>query len=132
DHDVKKIHDALIKEFGEGSAVRFWGGNVRTREAEELEFKEGRARFIVGTPDAGKYGRDWSLADRTIYPSYRSNLDKRSQSEEGVKAEGKTGTWSYGDLRIKGTVEDKIIGALRDKLDMATLISGDNWREWLV
>jgi hypothetical protein len=132
DHDVRKVSEALVKNFGEGSTVRFWGGNVRTREAEEAEFKNGKTRFMVGTPDAGKYGRDWSLADLTIYHSSRNNLDHRSQSEERVKADGKKRTCSYVDMRVKGTVEDKIIGALRDKLDMASLISGDNWREWLI
>jgi hypothetical protein len=29
-------------------------------------------------------------------------------------------------------VDEKIIAALRNKIDMAAKITGDSWREWLV
>jgi SNF2 family DNA or RNA helicase len=54
------------------------------------------------------------------------------QSEERVKAVGKTRQVAYIDLRVKGTVEEKIIEALRGKIDIATVISGDDWKEWLI
>ena len=133
DVNIGVVQDALEKEFGGGTVARFWGGNVRTREAEEVEFKTNpNVRFMVGTPDAGGKGRDWSIADLTIYYSSRNNLDHRAQSEDRVKADGKTRMCSYIDLRIRNTVEDRIIQALRDKLDMATVINGDNWQEWLI
>jgi hypothetical protein len=133
DANIVVVQEALEREFGEGCVARFWGGNVRTREAEEERFKTDPAvRWMLGTPDAGGKGRDWSVADLTIYYSSRNNLDHRAQSEDRVKADGKTRMVSYVDLRICGTVEEKIIQALRDKLDMATVINGDNWQEWLI
>lgn len=133
DANIGVVQDALEREFGGGKVARFWGGNVRTREAEEVEFKTNpNVRFMIGTPDAGGKGRDWSTADLTIYYSSRNNLDHRAQSEERVKADGKTRMCSYVDLRIRGTVEERITQALRDKIDMASIINGDNWQDWLI
>jgi hypothetical protein len=33
---------------------------------------------------------------------------------------------------VRGTVETKIIEALRDKIDMSSVINGDTWREWVI
>ena len=133
DHSVRRVAAALEREFGEGSVSRFWGGNQRTREGEEVAFKtEPRRRFEVATPDAGKYGRDWSVANLCIYYSCRNDLDHRVQSEGRIKAHGKTTSDAYVDMRVPGTVEDRVIWCLRQKIDMATSISGDDYREWLI
>lgn len=133
DYNVRRVSAALADEYGAESVARFWGGNVREREADEVRFKtDPRCAYMVATPDAGKYGRDWSVADWCIYYSSRNNLDHRVQSEGRPLADGKTRPIAYDDMRVRGTVEDKIIAALRDKIDMAAVIDGDGWREWLV
>ena len=133
DHSVRRVSEALEREFGEGSVARFWGGNVQTREEEEALFKtQARCRFEVGTPDAGRFGRDWSAADLCVFYSSRNNLDHRDQAEMRVKADGKMTPIAYVDLRAPGTVEDRIIRCLRDKIDMAAVINGDEFRDWLV
>jgi hypothetical protein len=133
DYNIRNLSEAIEKEFGEGSVARFWGGNLKTREEEEVAFKNNpRCRFQVATPDAGGKGRAWDVADLTIYHSSRNNLDHRAQSEDRVKADGKMRTNAYIDLRVKGTVEERIIEALRKKIDLSTVINGDNWREWLI
>jgi hypothetical protein len=133
DRSVDKVVAALEKRFGENTVSRFWGGNVKTRETEEMWFKtEPDRRFMVSTPDAGGRGRDWSVADWVIYFSNRNNLDHRSQSEDRAKAVGKTRPMAYTDMRVQGTVEDPILRCLRNKLDMAATINGDQWREWII
>jgi hypothetical protein len=133
DRSVGKVVEALQKKFGEGSVARFWGGNVKTREAEEVRFKtDPFCRFNVATPDAGGRGRDWSIADLVVYYSNRNNLDHRQQSEDRAKAVGKMRPIAYIDMRVQGTVEDHILNCLRDKIDMAQVINGDNWREWII
>lgn len=133
DADVRKVTDALEKTFGKGSVARFWGGNRDTREREEVDFKTREAcRFMVATPDAGGRGRTWDCANLTVYHSSRNNLDHRAQSEERTKAVGKMTTNIYVDMRVPGTVEDKIIEALRNKINLADVISGDNYRDWLI
>lgn len=126
DANVRKLTAALERTFGEGSVARFWGGNRDTREQEEKTFKtDPHCRFMVATPDAGGRGRTWDCADLVIYHSSRNNLDHRAQSEERPKAVGKTRMVSYVDFRVPGTIEDKIIDALRKKQNLADIIAGD-------
>jgi SNF2 family DNA or RNA helicase len=133
DYNIKGITSALEKEYGEGSVARFWGGNAKTREAEEGMFQDDpKCRFMVGTPSAGGRGRLWAVADTVIYFSNTNNLEFRSQSEERTQAINKKTSVQYIDLIAPGTVDERIIEALRAKIDMAATISGDSWRKWLI
>jgi SNF2 family DNA or RNA helicase len=139
DHDVLKLTQALSKAFtpevetGVPVVARFWGGNKKSREQEEKVFKtEPGCRFMIATPDAGGMGRTWDMADLVVYYSSRDNLEHRAQSEERPKGVGKTKPIIYRDFIAPGTVEVKIVKALRDKINMAGVINGDNWREWLI
>jgi SNF2 family DNA or RNA helicase len=130
--DVQKITASIIKEFGEGSAARFWGG-YETREVEEARFKtDANCRFMVATAAAGGLGRTWDCASMEVFYSSTNNLEHRMQAESRTLAVGKTQSMLYVDLIVPGTVEEEILNALRNKIDMATAITGDNYREWLV
>jgi len=39
---------------------------------------------------------------------------------------------AYVDLITPDTVEEKILHCLRNKLSMASVISGDDFRQWLI
>jgi len=54
------------------------------------------------------------------------------QSEDRSHRGGQTKSVTYIDLVCPGTVDETIIGALRDKIDLDTAITGDNYRQWLV
>jgi hypothetical protein len=132
DPSVRRVIARLKKEYGEGSTAGFWGGNLATREEEERRFKGDPAcRFMVATAAAGSRGREWSCADLTVYHSNTPNLEHRDQSEARVEAMGKVDPRLCIDLRAPGTVDDRIIKNLRDKIDMAATLQGDGYRDWL-
>lgn len=133
DHDVRKITDALRAEYGDDSVARFWGGNTATREAEEKMFlTRPECRFQVATPDSGGMGRTWSVADLVVYYSSRDNLEHRDQSEMRVMGVDKERPVDFVDMIVPDTVEVKILHSLRNKINMAATINGDNYREWLI
>ena len=133
DHDVRKIVAALEREFGAGCAARFWGGNRSTREAEEARFKSDPAcPYMVATPAAGGRGRTWAHADLMIYWSNQDNLEWRDQSEERGSGIGKERPMTLVDLMVRGTVDEKIVGALRKKINLAAVVTGENARDWLI
>jgi SNF2 family DNA or RNA helicase len=133
DYSVRKVYDALAKAYGPHAVVRFWGGNANEREEEDRRFRvDPKVRFMVATPDSGGRGRKWDVADTVIYYSSRDNLEHRDQSEERVKDMTKTSATLYIDLIVPGTVDEAIIRALRDKIDLSRVITGDNFREWLI
>jgi len=131
-HDVRKVSAALAKEF-ECSVAKFYGGNESTREAEELAFRtDPECRFMVATPDAGGKGRTWDVADLAVFYSNRDNLELRDQAEMRTMGKDKEHGVDNVDLVVPGTVDEKILQALRAKIDMAAVINGDNWRQWVV
>jgi len=133
DADVRKVASRLAEEYGGGSTARFWGGNASTREAEEARFKGDPAcRFMVATASAGGRGRTWDAADLVVYYSSSYDLEHREQSEQRVQAVGKARQVDYVDLVAPGTVEEKILHALRAKIDLSTAVSGGDWRQWVV
>ncbi len=133
DLDIRKVAAALIEEYGEGSVARFWGGNVKTREAEVNAFKtKPECRFIVATPDSGGMGQTWDMADLTVYYSSKDNLEHRDQSEQRAMGRDKAHGVDVVDLIHPGTVEVKILEALRKKINMSSQITNDSWREWVV
>lgn len=133
DHDVREVSDALEKKYGDGSVARFWGGNKATRETDNVRFKTDPAcLYMVATPGAGGRGRTWDEADLLVYYSNTDNLEHRDQSEERGSAVAKERAVTVVDSITKGTVEPKIVQNLRSKIDLAAVISGDKWREWLI
>ena len=131
-HDVRKVSAAIQKEFG-SFVAKFYGGNEATREAEELQFRtDPDCRYMVATPDAGGKGRTWDCANLAIFYSNRDNLELRDQAEARTMGRDKSHGVDNVDLVVPGTVDEKILHALRNKINVATAINGDNWRDWVV
>lgn len=133
DRDIRAVTEAIRARYGFHSVARFWGGNIETREAEEHLFKQDpEYRFMVATASAGGRGRTWSVADLVVYYSNTPSLEHRAQSEERPQGVDKARSVLYVDLVAPGTVDGKILRALREKIDLASEIQGDGWREWIV
>jgi len=153
DADVRKIAEAIAAEYDPKTKIvdsfgrerkvppvfpndvvaRFWGGNASTREEEERRFKtDPRCRFMVATAAAGGWGRTWDVADLVVYYSSTNNLEHREQSEQRVQGVDKKKQVDYVDLIAIGTIEEKILAALRKKMDLAATITGDDWKAWIV
>jgi SNF2 family DNA or RNA helicase len=67
-----------------------------------------------------------------VYYSNTDNLEHRDQSEQRAMGMTKSRQVDFVDMIVRGTVEEKIINSLRSKIDMASIINGDNYKEWLV
>lgn len=136
DYSVQKVAGAIserFKEFGQPARVaRFWGGNRATREEEERVFKEDPScRWMVGTPHAGRFGRDWRVADLVVFYSNSPDLEHRLQGEDRVQGVGVKVSKGYVDMRVPGTVDQRWIESLKRKRSLSDAITGDEWREWL-
>lgn len=133
-HELKKIADAIRKEYKSDEIVaEFHGGNISSRGDEERRFlSDPRCRFMLSTQQAGGRGNTWVVADLVIYAANSHDLEMRMQSEDRTHRQGQTKPVTYVDLVADGTVEGKIIKSLRNKINMATEITGENYREWII
>lgn len=87
---------------------------------------------MLSTQAAGGRGNTWTAANLTIYFANDYNLELRMNSEKRFHRDGQTQSCTIVDFVTRGTNEMKPVQALRDKLDMAGLIMGDSYRDWLI
>jgi SNF2 family DNA or RNA helicase len=134
-HDIEAIKIALAKEYGMNSIGTYYGdtdGDERKRVLEEFQKPDSELRFFVGNPSTGGYGLTLTAASTMVYFSNSFDLEKRLQSEDRAHRIGQTKNVTYIDLISPGTVDEKIVKALRDKIDIATQVLGEDLKQWLI
>jgi SNF2 family DNA or RNA helicase len=88
-------------------------------------------RFFIGNTQTGGYGITLTAASTVIYYSNNYDLEKRIQSEDRAHRIGQMNKVLYIDLVAKGTVDVKIIRSLRNKVNIAKEISGEELITWI-
>ena len=130
---VGQIIQAIIKEYGEDSYVHYYGLTPQEERQDNIrKFQnDPKCRFLVGTPQTGGYGITLTQAHTVIYYSNGYDLEKRLQSEDRAHRIGQTKTVTYIDLIAEDTVDEKIVKALRDKINIASEVMGEELKEWI-
>jgi SNF2 family DNA or RNA helicase len=133
-YDIEVIVEAIKKEYGDKSVVTYYGDTStddRQKAIKLIQDPESPVRFIVGTPQTGGYGITLTGASTMIYYSNGYDLEKRQQSEARIDRIGQEKPMTYIDIIAEGTVDEKIVKALRTKVDIATQIMGEDLKEWI-
>ena len=134
-YDIEAIKLALSKEYGMNSVGMYYGDTAddeRKRVLEEFQKPDSEMRFFVGNPSTGGYGLTLTAAQTMVYYSNSFDLEKRLQSEDRAHRIGQTKNVTYIDLIAVGTVDEKIVKALRDKINIATQVMGEDFKQWLI
>ena len=66
-----------------------------------------------------------------IYFSNGYDLEKRQQSEARIDRIGQEKPMTYIDIIAEETIDDRIVKALRNKVNIANQIMGENYKEWI-
>jgi SNF2 family DNA or RNA helicase len=133
-YDIEVIVEAIKKEYGDKSVVTYYGDTStddRQKAIRLIQDSDSPVRFIVGTPQTGGYGITLTGASTMIYYSNGYDLEKRQQSEARIDRIGQEKPMTYIDIIAEGTVDEKIVKALRTKVDIATQIMGEELKEWI-
>jgi len=134
-HDIESIRLALQKEFGMNSVATYYG-ETHTDERQEIidRFQDPNSelRFFVGNPRTGGYGLTLTAASVMVYYSNSFDLEVRLQSEDRAHRIGQTKNVTYIDLIAPKTVDEKIVQALRSKIDIASQVLGEELKTWLI
>ena len=134
-HDLLLIQKELSKVYGESSCSTFYGGTAaedRQGIVEAFQNPDDPLRFFIGQPRTGGYGLTLTEAKTVVYYSNGYDLEIRLQSEDRAHRIGQMNKVTYVDLGCKNTIDEKIVSALRAKLDLAQEVLGDEkWKDWL-
>ena len=107
-------------------AVSYHGGvDSDARELAIERFQEGDAKYFIGTPQAGGIGLTLTAAEYAIYYSNSFDLEQRLQSEDRCHRIGTKNNVTYIDIECQKSIDSKIIKALRDKKNIADVITKD-------
>ena len=131
--DIKNIIKAIVDEYGPGSVVDYYGLTPQDERQENIrEFQNNpECRFIVGTPQTGGYGITLTQANTVVYFSNGYDLEKRLQSEDRAHRIGQKKSVTYVDLICEDTVDEKIVKALKDKINIASEVLGEELKAWI-
>jgi SNF2 family DNA or RNA helicase len=133
-NDIDRVRAALAEEFGPETVVTYDGRTSsadRQTAIETLNDPHHPARFFVGNAQTGGRGITLTSASVVIYFSNSFDLEARMQSEDRAHRIGQKKNVTYIDLVSTGTIDEKIIHALRNKMVLSAQTLGEEMREWL-
>ncbi len=133
--DIEAIKLALQSAYGMDSVATYYGDTVqdeRQRIVDHFQDPASPLRFFVANAGTGGYGLTLTQAKTVIYYSNSFDLEERLQSEDRAHRIGQVNKVTYIDLVAPGTVDEHIVKALREKINIATAVLGEDFREWLI
>ena len=120
--DLRAIERAL------GDLAVSYHGDV-TSDAREVAVdrfqNDPTIRYFIGQPQSGGIGLTLTAADYAIYYSNSFDLEQRMQSEDRCHRIGTKNNVTYIDIETRKSVDSKIIKALREKKNLADVITKD-------
>ena len=66
-----------------------------------------------------------------MYYSNGYDLEKRQQSEARIDRIGQTRNMTYIDIIAENTIDEKIVKALRSKINIASKVMGEELKDWI-
>ena len=134
-HDIQQIADALRDRFGPQSVATYYGETPQDERQEiiqKFQDPDDPLHFFVGQPRTGGYGITLTAAKTVVYYSNNYDLEIRLQSEDRAHRIGQTNKVTYIDLVTPGTIDEKILKALRNKINLASEVLGEDAKTWLM
>ena len=132
-HDVRRIIEEIKKVYGEDSVVDYYGKtdtDARSKNIKKFQNND-ECRFFVGTTHTGGYGITLTAGSNMIYYSNGYDLEKRQQSEARIDRIGQTRKMTYIDIMAQDTIDERIVKALRKKVNIANAIMKEDYKEWI-
>ena len=133
-YDIENLVKAIGKEYGEDSVVQYYGATSsddRAKAIKKFQDPDSKVRFFIGNPQTAGYGITLTAASTVVYFSNGYDLEKRLQSEDRAHRIGQNKSVTYVDFIAPKTVDEKIVKALRNKIDIASQVMGEDLKAWI-
>ncbi len=133
-YDIKQITQMLNDKFGAGSAAAYFGDTTdddRNNIVKNFQNPDHPLRFFVGNPATAGYGLTLTEANLVVYYANDFNLETRIQSEDRAHRIGQKNNVTYIDLICEGSIDERIVKALRTKINIGAKVLGEEARKWL-
>jgi SNF2 family DNA or RNA helicase len=133
-HDIQTIEKEIADEYGKETVASYYGDtkdSIRQSIVDDFMDSDSNLRFFIGNPKTGGYGLTLTSSHTVVYYSNDYSLEVRMQSEDRAHRIGQTNKVTYVDLMADGTIDEKIVKALNNKIDLASQVMGEDPRKIL-
>ena len=133
-HNIETITQKLKEKYGDTSTAAFYGdteNQVRMDLVKNFQDEGHDLTYLVANPKTGGYGITLTASHTVVYFSNNYDLEIRLQSEDRAHRIGQKNKVTYVDFVCKGTVDEKILLALKNKVDIASQVMGDELKAWI-
>ena len=134
-YDIRAITSELEKKYGKLAVANLYGDTPmsdRDKIISDFQDKEAPLTYLVANPKTGGYGLTLTASHTVIYYSNNYDLEIRLQSEDRVHRIGQKSKVTYIDLIAEGTVDERIVQSLRNKINISTQVLGEDLKKWLI
>jgi len=133
-HDIQEMKRIITDVYGEASVCAYYGDTPDSERQEmvtNFQDPDSPLRFFIGNPSTAGYGLTLTEATTVIYYANDFNLETRIQSEDRCHRIGQKNPVTYIDLITENTIDERIVQALRNKIDLGAKVLGEEARKWL-
>jgi len=134
-YDIESISAKLSDIYGSNTVASYYGAtpnDERQKIVETFQDPQRELRYFVGQPRTGGFGLTLTQAHTIIYYSNGYDLEVRLQSEDRAHRIGQTNKVTYIDIIAEKTIDEKILVALRNKIDISSQILAEGYKEWII
>ena len=134
-HDILEIQKAITEKYGEQSVATYYGeteSDERQEVVNRFQDSNSSLMYFVGQPRTGGYGLTLTEAKTVIYYSNNFDLEVRLQSEDRAHRIGQTSKVTYVDIIAENTTDERVLKALRNKINIASQVLAEDFRDWIV
>ena len=128
-YDIQEIEKTLGEKYGKETVATYYGDtkdSIRQSIVDRFMDPGDSLRFFVGNPKTGGYGLTLTSSHTVVYYSNDYSLEVRLQSEDRAHRIGQTSKVTYVDLMAEHTIDEKIVKALNNKIDLASQVMGED------
>jgi SNF2 family DNA or RNA helicase len=127
---IKDI-DLIVDALGVKRAVPYYGKlDDDELEHNKISFQKGDKQYFVGNLQMSS-ALTLHMAHTVFFYSNSFKLRERLQAEDRAHRAGLDHSVDYRDICAANTVDWHLIEALRGKLDVSRIITGDKLKEWI-
>tara|TARA_B110000196_G_scaffold252080_1_gene221620 strand:- start:80 stop:691 length:612 start_codon:yes stop_codon:yes gene_type:complete len=133
-HDIEALVKTVSKEYGTETVVQYYGATSaddRAKAIKKFQDPDSKVKYFIGNPQTAGYGITLTEAGTVVYFSNGYDLEKRLQSEDRAHRIGQKKSVTYVDFIAPKTVDEKIVKALRNKINIASQVMGEELKSWI-
>ena len=134
-HDIKTIQHSLEGFYGKDSVATYYGethSEERQKIVNNFQDPTSPLKYFVGQPRTGGYGLTLTEAKTVVYYSNNFDLAIRLQSEDRAHRIGQVSKVTYIDIIAEDTIDERILKALRSKINIASQILAEDFKDWII